>query len=349
MGCSAYTCCPVFEPQKKRFKKELTSEKSEKKAHSAYLFGFNGMEKNDGISTGVYSADWREVDTRLGRWFSVDPIVKPWESPYAGFANNPIYFSDPSGLDPNKPISNPEHGDKDRNGATYDKDLGWVLPDVEIVADKPTQEVVSAQRGGSQNSSVGIFFKRIANFLNNLLPNISTSTTSGGGGDRWGPGKKTYNPNSFWGKKVYHMDLSWLQDFLTITQPTTWYGREKTERSNERQSDKYENNPKTELSVEPPEDKPALKQPTADDLINDVNSVANSAHSFFHDETILYESPGNLMPNSIVIIKTSTGQYQVWMWIPSNRTDSTNGYNWSIRESTYLLDKLSPEYRKLLK
>jgi hypothetical protein len=29
--------------------------------------------------------------------------VKPWESPYAGFANNPIYFVDPSGLDPAPP------------------------------------------------------------------------------------------------------------------------------------------------------------------------------------------------------------------------------------------------------
>ena len=40
-----------------------------------------------------------EYDTRLGRRWNVDTVVKQWESPYACFRNNPIYHSDPSGLD----------------------------------------------------------------------------------------------------------------------------------------------------------------------------------------------------------------------------------------------------------
>lgn len=71
-----------------------------------YRFGFNGMEKDDEIKTNgnSYTTPFRMLDPRLGgRWWSTDPIVKPWESPYAGFANNPIYYSDPSGLDPKKP------------------------------------------------------------------------------------------------------------------------------------------------------------------------------------------------------------------------------------------------------
>jgi len=65
-----------------------------------YRFGFNGMEKDDEIK-GVgnsYTTDYRMNDPRIGgRWLSLDPIVKPWESPYAGYGNNPIVFVDPEG------------------------------------------------------------------------------------------------------------------------------------------------------------------------------------------------------------------------------------------------------------
>jgi hypothetical protein len=69
-----------------------------------YRYGANGMEKVDEIHNGAgtaYMADFRMNDPRLGgRWWSCDPVVKPWESPYAGYANNPVVFVDPSGLDP---------------------------------------------------------------------------------------------------------------------------------------------------------------------------------------------------------------------------------------------------------
>ena len=57
---------------------------------SAYRYGYNGMERENSVSTtGVtganYTTDFRELDTRIGRWWSRDPIVKPWESPYAAF------------------------------------------------------------------------------------------------------------------------------------------------------------------------------------------------------------------------------------------------------------------------
>ncbi len=37
-------------------------------------------------------------DSRIGRRWERDPLVKEWESPYAAFANNPILFADPLGL-----------------------------------------------------------------------------------------------------------------------------------------------------------------------------------------------------------------------------------------------------------
>ena len=38
-------------------------------------------------------------DTLLGRRWNVDPVTKPWESSYATFANNPIWFRDIDGKD----------------------------------------------------------------------------------------------------------------------------------------------------------------------------------------------------------------------------------------------------------
>jgi RHS repeat-associated protein len=66
-------------------------------------YGFNGVEKLGEYAGDFYITDFRLVDSRLGRWLSIDPIVKEWESGYAAFSNNPIFLSDPSGLDPEEP------------------------------------------------------------------------------------------------------------------------------------------------------------------------------------------------------------------------------------------------------
>ncbi len=62
--------------------------------------GFGNQEKDDEIygEGNAYTAEYWECDPRLGRRWNQDPIIKPWESPYAVFANNPIIFSDELGL-----------------------------------------------------------------------------------------------------------------------------------------------------------------------------------------------------------------------------------------------------------
>jgi len=67
----------------------------------SYRYGFNNQEKDDEIAGAgnINTAMYWEYDTRLGRRWNLDPITKPWESPYACFANNPIVFSDPYGDD----------------------------------------------------------------------------------------------------------------------------------------------------------------------------------------------------------------------------------------------------------
>jgi hypothetical protein len=67
----------------------------------SYRYGFNSQEKDDEIygSGNSYTAEYWQYDARLGRRWNVDPVVKPYESPYATFANNPIWFVDPNGAD----------------------------------------------------------------------------------------------------------------------------------------------------------------------------------------------------------------------------------------------------------
>ena len=68
---------------------------------NSYRYGFNGQEKDDEIAGegNSYTAEYWQYDSRLVRRWNVDPVVKTHESPYAAFANNPIWFADPNGAD----------------------------------------------------------------------------------------------------------------------------------------------------------------------------------------------------------------------------------------------------------
>ncbi|MGC4102993.1 DUF6443 domain-containing protein [Ferruginibacter sp.] len=68
-------------------------------AGSDYRYGFNGQEKSDDIATGLTTALYWEYDSRIGRRWNVDPVVKEFESPYATFGGNPILLIDPDGSD----------------------------------------------------------------------------------------------------------------------------------------------------------------------------------------------------------------------------------------------------------
>jgi len=72
-----------------------------------YRYGFNGQEKSDDIKGegNSYTAEFWEYDPRIGRRWNVDPVTKEFESPYAAFSNNPIWFVDANGADTSKPGS----------------------------------------------------------------------------------------------------------------------------------------------------------------------------------------------------------------------------------------------------
>jgi len=62
-------------------------------------FAFQGMETDAAISgTGnSYTTYFRQYDPRIGRWKTTDPVIQANFSPYVGFNNNPIYYTDPKG------------------------------------------------------------------------------------------------------------------------------------------------------------------------------------------------------------------------------------------------------------
>src|SRR5690606_12646105 len=69
---------------------------------TAYRYAFDDFEADNEVAGNhnSYTTFFRQYDPRLGRWKTPDPVIHPWESPYAGFANNPILYVDPSGDEP---------------------------------------------------------------------------------------------------------------------------------------------------------------------------------------------------------------------------------------------------------
>jgi RHS repeat-associated protein len=69
----------------------------------SYRFAFNGMERDDEVKGSGNSYDFgaRMYDSRLGRWLSLDPLMKkyPNESPYDFCLNSPLAFKDADGRD----------------------------------------------------------------------------------------------------------------------------------------------------------------------------------------------------------------------------------------------------------
>lgn len=76
----------------------------EKSLLSGYSYGFNGMEKDDEVKGSGNSYDFgaRIYDARVGRWLSTDPKESKYSfiSSYSFANNNPVFYVDPSGEDP---------------------------------------------------------------------------------------------------------------------------------------------------------------------------------------------------------------------------------------------------------
>lgn len=64
-----------------------------------YRYGFQGQEKDDEVKgkNNSYTTSYRQYDSRVARWTSIDPIIHYQFSPYVAYDNNPIFWKDPRG------------------------------------------------------------------------------------------------------------------------------------------------------------------------------------------------------------------------------------------------------------
>jgi len=62
-----------------------------------YPFAYNGMERDKKDGADGYTTEFRQYDSRIGRWKSVDPKTEKTNSYYDGFGNNPIALNDVRG------------------------------------------------------------------------------------------------------------------------------------------------------------------------------------------------------------------------------------------------------------
>ncbi|GEM_PF-3842633 len=127
----------------------------------AYRYGMNGQEKDDEIygNGNSYSAEFWQYDARIGRRWNIDPVVKPWESRYATFSNNPILFVDPNG--DNAGIYKDEDGnvigdDGKKDGKEY------------VVKTAKSQSDVYPESGGDRGNVNGITSERQQQVINTI-------------------------------------------------------------------------------------------------------------------------------------------------------------------------------------
>jgi RHS repeat-associated protein len=78
---------------------------------TAQKFGFGGKELNQELGLEWMDFDARNYDAAIGRWMNIDPLAELLMSysPYVSSFNNPIYFTDPTGMLPSGYSTESDH------------------------------------------------------------------------------------------------------------------------------------------------------------------------------------------------------------------------------------------------
>ena len=122
---------------------------------NSYRYGLsNGQEKDNEIFEGAFTAEFWEYDSRTGRRWNLDPVIHVYESPYACFGNNPIFYVDLNG----DTKGEPEGVVRVKNGDTPEKiakDAGITVTELASLNAGRT----NLGNGGHFNSPAGKTYK----------------------------------------------------------------------------------------------------------------------------------------------------------------------------------------------
>ncbi len=156
---------------------------------SEHKFTYNGQEFNEDLGLNVSEMDFRQYDPALGRFSNPDRLAEyaPSLTPFRFAFNNPVYWSDPSGLyeiDGGNISVNNENGNdevkkllayiKNNEGASVDDiaghifssgDFAYDLDEVTITGGSSSSEATAKDNIGSQINSAS---NKISSFGGNI-------------------------------------------------------------------------------------------------------------------------------------------------------------------------------------
>ncbi|WDF70452.1 DUF6443 domain-containing protein [Sphingobacterium oryzagri] len=149
-----------------------------------YQYKFNGQEFQDELELNITAMDFRQYDNTIGRFSSIDALSEFFfdTTPYNFTLNNPVVFSDPTGLCPEceRNVKDPKNGSSyvSSGGGTYTYNDGeWTQQDDEL------DEVMVG--GASKSSETAA---EVADIVTDFIPIVGSTKDIYNGfkeGDGW--------------------------------------------------------------------------------------------------------------------------------------------------------------------
>lgn len=131
--------------------------------NSSYRYGFNGQEKSSELNESLYTAEYWQYDSRIGRRWNLDVVEKAWISGYATLNNSPIMMIDPDGADWYRNNKTKEAKWFDGNGKH--KNYSYVGTDDEVTfKGKDLDEVVVSAKQNKYAQIIAAWRSRMAVF-----------------------------------------------------------------------------------------------------------------------------------------------------------------------------------------
>ncbi len=143
--------------------------------NSSYRYGFNGKENDKDAGEGVQDYGMRIYDSRLGRFFSVDPIASsyPMLTPYQFASNSPISGIDLDGLEYYFAADGAYLGKFGNSPKIY-------MVDDDDIVNKIKQDVANPQIDKTQNVNYKSQYLGTLRTLQEII-NVDKRTTANGG------------------------------------------------------------------------------------------------------------------------------------------------------------------------